>query len=148
MELLNYYTDGPKSQQGVWVEQAGGGRLLIARMDNPNYKAHIQNARTKLKLRRGAMTEEETQEVLKDAVAHTILLDWEGVEVNGVEVEYSPAYALKVFDALPSFLDVVVNFAYNEELFREDEVEGVVEQLAPLSGGSSSGATKKAGSKK
>jgi hypothetical protein len=148
MELLDYYTDGPKSTDGVWIDQGDGGRLRIARMDNPNYKKHVQQARTKLKLRRGAMSDEETKEVLKDAVAHTILLDWEGVTIDGETVPYRPDYALKVFDALPSFLDMVVNLAYTEDYFREEEISGVVEDLRPLSNGSSNGAIKQAGSKK
>lgn len=141
MELLDFYTDGPKSRLGVWLDQPGGGRLLVARMDNPKYKAYIQQARKK-RHRRGNVTDEQTKEILKEAVAHTILLDWEGVKVNGKEVEYSPQYAIQVFDALPSFLDQVINIAYEEEHFREDEITDVVEQLSPLSSGSSNGASK------
>lgn len=146
MELLDYYTDGPKSREGVWVDQPGGGRLLIARMDNPRYKAILQEQRKRGGRRRP--TDEETHEFLKEAVAKTVLLNWEGIELDGKAVKYNVTYAMQVFDALPTFLDTVVNQAYDEALFREDEVEDVVKQLRPTSGGTSSGGTKSSGSKK
>jgi hypothetical protein len=146
MELLDFNTSGKKATEGVWVPMGADGSLRIARMDNPKYKAFIQEAR-KQRGRR-APSDEETRELLKKAVAKTVLLDWKGVTLNGEKVKYSPAYAERVFDALPGLLDQVVNIAYDETLFREDEIDDVVEQLRPTSAGALSGAAKSSSSKK
>lgn len=146
MELLDFNTSGKKSTEGVWVPMADGGKLRIARMDNPKYKAWIQEARKERGRRRP--TDDETRELLKKAVAATVLLDWKGVTLNGEAVDYTPEYGERVFDALPGLLDQVINMAYDESLFREDEIDDVVEQLRPTSAGASSGATKSASSKK
>lgn len=146
MELLDFNTTGKKATEGVWVPMFDGGELRIARMDNPKYKAWIQEARKARGKRRP--TDDETKELLKKAVAATVLLDWKGVTLNGEEVKYSPEYAERVFDALPGLLDQIVNLAYDESLFREDEIDDVVEQLRPTSAGASSGQAKSASSKK
>jgi len=144
VELLDYYTDGPKHRDGVWVE-LGTARLLLAPMDNPAYKAFTQEA--KIKRGKGKATEEDIRTLLEEAVAHTVVRGWEGVELNGEAVEYSPEFAIRAFRALPGFLDTVVTLAYEEERYREDEVEDVLEQLRPTSAGASNGAAKSSGSK-
>lgn len=146
MDLLDFHTSGEKAQNGVWIPMGGGTELLIARMDNPKYKAFIQEARQKRGRRRA--TDEETQEVLREAVAKTVLLDWRGLTLNDEEVPYSTDYAMKLFKTLPAFLDQVVNLAYDETYFREDEIDDVVDQLRPTSAGASSGETRSASSKK
>ena len=133
MDLLDFYTDGPKSREGVWVAVPGGAELKIRRMDNPDYKAFVQRVRAERGRR--IASDEETREVLREAVAATILLDWRGVEFDGEPVDYSAEYAIRAFEALPAFLDQVVNLAYTAELFREDEIDDAVKSLRPTSGG-------------
>lgn len=145
LELLDFYDDGPKNRDGVWVDVGNEARVKIRPMDNPDYRTFTQAA--KIKSGKGPMSDEQVKNLLEEAVAHTVLVDWEGIGLQGEVQKYSEEQALRIFKALPKFLDLVVTLAYEEERFREDEVQDVLDKLRPTSAGASSGAAKSSGSK-
>ena len=128
MNLLEFYTKGAKATEGVWIDVGDGTRLKIARMDNPNYTAFIQTQKAKIGRR---PSDELAQEVIIDAAAHTLLLDWEGLKLGDEEVPYSTDYAAKLMRELKGFHEMILGYAYDGQNFREDEIDGIVAELRP-----------------
>ena len=117
MNLLEFYTKGAKATEGVWIDVGDGTRLKIARMDNPKIGRRP--------------SDELAQEVIIDAAAHTLLLDWEGLKLGDEEVPYSTDYAAKLMRELKGFHEMILGYAYDGQNFREDEIDGIVAELRP-----------------
>lgn len=58
-------------------------------------------------------------EITREAVAETILVDWEGITREGVPVPYSKEEALSALRQMKDFYELVVGTANSIEHFRE-----------------------------
>jgi len=97
----------------------------------------VTNARTKitqqLKVmgRNKELTPEQNQQVLKYVCAHGGIAGWHG---GGVP-EFTPAYALEVFEKRPEFLEDIVTAMTTYETFRKEQIDEAVEALGKSSTG-------------
>lgn len=100
-------TDPTKEISGVWVDYDDGIKLLIARLNNPNYEKFITDRQNpnigKYRVRKQSNAEIET--LVMEAVAHTVLLGWQNVDDDeGKPLAFSPKAALGYFKD-PSYRD-------------------------------------------
>ena len=120
-----YATDEKKELEGVWEDIGDGGRILIARTNNPKYEKLF----TKLikphrgRLRRGNLSDELSKEITVKLLADTILLDWEGIEEDGESLQYSKPEAERLLKDYKDFRNMVSEMAGEIDLFRQEEEE-------------------------
>ena len=92
-KLHSLRVDPTKETEGIWQEYVPGFRCLIARLNNPRYEEYIR----KLKApeldglrRQDPDFLEKVEPFAKQAMAHTVLLGWEGLEDDMDPVEECP----------------------------------------------------------
>lgn len=125
--LKKQRVDPDKRSNGVWFEWNDGIELRIAKMGNPKFEEFIaerQRARLSKLVgdRQPKLTDEEAEQMYREAVAHTILLEWRNVEDMG---PYTPELGLQLFndpeyDELYKF---VVRAANRDPMFLKKFVE-------------------------
>ncbi|QBJ04562.1 tail assembly chaperone [Pseudomonas phage Lana] len=122
LDLAKIAVDPKLSQEGVWAE-FWGGRFLLARR-GPAYQARLGELYLEKKDLIKSDTKEGTEalmEIYQRSFADTVLLNWEGVSDEGVEIEFSPEAAFKVLSdprlaELTTFLE---QFSLNHSNYRE-----------------------------
>jgi len=131
-KLDSLKVDDTLQTEGVWTELFPGLQVRIARLGNPKCEKLLQKLRKPhlRTLRKGQISEELADSLLKQAMAKTVLLDWKGLVVTGengedVSIPYSPEQALKFFQdkSIPDFFDAVLEFSRNAQNFHEDDKE-------------------------
>lgn len=113
-------------QRGKWFDY-DGARLLVASTNSTAYQERLNELqRPHLRaMRKGRFSNKLARKLAIEAMADTILLGWEGVELNGKPLEYSREAALKALTDYPKFADDVADFAGTEAAFEdEDDQEG------------------------
>ena len=110
--------DETLSVEGVWVSIGDGADLLVARMNNPKYRKHLRRALLPYTRRGGTMSEKQNREVLVDATANCILLDWKGMSEDGKVLKYSVEEAKRLFFDYEDFFQLVIGLAADNENYR------------------------------
>ena len=126
MDIKEFKTDRQLEEDGVWVPVDGqGARIKVARMNNPRYKKHFQRITKpyRRQIRSGTLSEELAEKLLVDALAQTILLDWEGFTKGGKKFSYSLDNAKTFLTESTDFRELVTDAASEMETFRAQEVE-------------------------
>lgn len=122
MKISNFKTNEDLETNGVWVDIGEGARLLVARMNNPNF----QKMFTKLTephrkaLQRNTLDEAVLEDIAIRCVAKTVLLDWSGWQGDdGADVPYSEEKALEWLRDLKDFRALVREISTEQATFRE-----------------------------
>ena len=123
MDLKKEYgTDKNKELDGVWEDMGNGCKVLIARIGNENYSKVFrriskpyQNA-----IRRGTLGNDKAEDLLIQAMAECIVLDWTGLEEDGKKVKYSREECIRVLKEYKDFRDHVSELANSMELFKRE----------------------------
>lgn len=125
--------DSALENEGVWVDEKDGLRLKIARLGNAAYRKHLRGLITQQKSKlshfRVHTDIDAIEERTKEAVAKHVLMDWENLDYANEDgtvdkdVSFSSERALKLFDEFPEFYDIVVEYASDMSLFREESQE-------------------------
>lgn len=129
--LKSFKVDDKKVENGVWcdlgneTETQPGTQCLIARLPNKKYEAYLA-ALVKMKgpLAKDALFKKGLQsKAVKDGIVECILLDWKNLteEDGTTEIPYSKENARRVIDQYPEFYDMVLRFAGNTALFKDEE---------------------------
>lgn len=86
-----YAVDKQKENEGTWIE-IGDARFLVARAGNKAYVKRLTrevNRNNRALERKDDAADALSERIMIDVIAHTILLDWEGVESEGQPLAYS-----------------------------------------------------------
>ncbi len=125
-EINNLKTNKDMETEGVWIDEEGGLRLKIARLNNPNYKRAIARGSKpyRKQIANGAIDKigDKMEEVVRKAYAKHILLDWKNLVEDGIELEYSEAEAYRLL-GIQEFFEIVESHAQDAELYRDAERE-------------------------
>src|SRR3546814_20679574 len=88
MDLNRFKADTALEDEGVWttVDAASGCRLKIARIGNRRYREAMARRLKPYRraLRAGTPDDQVTERITAGVLAETVLLDWQGVERQGV----------------------------------------------------------------
>jgi len=124
-------TDSTKEQEGVWYDIAEGLRMKIARIGNPLYQKRFQalSKPYRRSIRRGTLSDDVAEKLLVQCLSETIVLDWEGVEDEGVEILYSKDAAVTLLTKYPELRNYINDIANELEGFQEELNEEATENL-------------------
>ena len=75
------------------------------------YAALVQN---------GGMPEEKSTEISLRVFVESCMLDWKGVQIDGVEVPFSHEAAIKLLKEMPDLADTLMAHASNAANYKED----------------------------
>ena len=121
MDLYQQFkTDEQKEVDGVWVPLSATARVKVARMGNARYRDCIKKKSAPYR-QAGLVNEipaDVYQQLVREAVAETILVDWHGITTDGQPVPYSKETALTFCTELKDFYNLVLTAADNMEIFR------------------------------
>lgn len=133
MEISKLVLDADAVQRGrpvKWVEDVV---LYIAADQNFTHRQCWRDALASVK---GKLTPEEDQALADKVLAQSVLLGWEGINLEGKELKYSVENAVFLFRSLARFREFVVMVSKTEELFTREAVAEAVEALKKSSSGS------------
>jgi hypothetical protein len=128
MDLFKIYqTDSSLEENGVW-EDIGDAKFLIARTGNKKYIKYLSREfkkNQKVLDRKDDAADKLSEEIMIEAIARTILLDWSGVKVDGREFPYTQENAKKAL-ALHDFRSDIMKCAENFGAYKtfKDEEDG------------------------
>lgn len=123
-----FKTDEQKEVDGAWVPLSATARLRVARMGNPRYRECIKRLSAPYRTAglASAIPPDVYQQLVREAVAETILVGWEGITTDGQPVPYSNAAALTYCTELKDFYDFVLTASDSMETFRVQAQETTV----------------------
>lgn len=139
-KISEIMADMEKVEKGRWVNYAADIKLLVAGINNSQYR----EARQRLlkphqhSIRTGLLGAEQLMDMLKPTAAKYLLLDWTNLEdENGQAIPYSPEQALKFFKdkAFADLYSFVLEMAGESELFRKQEFEDSLKNSVNASDG-------------
>lgn len=123
MDLKTFRTDKEKEHDGTWVDLGDGvARLKIARMNNTRYREAQQRKlqRYKMAARSKVVPDDVWEGILNELIAETILVDWEGITMDGDSYPYSIDHAKQALTDLKDFREMVLGFADDIANFKEE----------------------------
>lgn len=132
---------------GVWLQVTPKVKFLVKRFGGSNAMA-VKEAMSKhyepysAKIKAGEIDEREKARLMTSAFVHACLEGWEGVEVDGVEVEFSKEKAIEILSDLPELSGELLRYASDKESYKEE----LGNSFAPFLIGNSSGAEKNSAS--
>lgn len=129
---------------GIWTTYDLGIRLKIARLGNQKYREYMRKIGRphQLQIQHGTLDDATMETLSREAVAHTILLDWENVEdEDGNALKYTPELGEELFKdtAYYDMLQFVVAFASKTENYRARFIKESLGNLSSASAGTSNG---------
>lgn len=124
--MLNIDKGMPLAESGAWANYEGS-EILIAHLTSIRFQrelARLQQPYRK-KIESGMMDPKVSKDLICQAMAKGLILDWRGVVNSAGEIEYSPEAAYKALTNNAEFREFVSEFATNLENYRDAELEEV-----------------------
>jgi len=120
-----FKTDEKLEISGVWEDVGNGIRVKVARFNNTAHKRVMEQLMKPHQhaMRTKSMSEEVAEKLLVKGMAKTILLDWEGVEVDGKPIQHSVKNAEQILSDFKDFRDLISNISTSMEIYRIQETE-------------------------
>lgn len=119
-----FATSEALERDGIWIDY-GTFKVKVAYAGGANRRYNKRMEELTRPHRRAilndAFPKESQVDLLKQAVAETVILGWEGVEDNGVPVPFSPAAALDLFRKYEKFFEDILQQAQSFANFREED---------------------------
>lgn len=118
---LDLFSEFAVTDEGVWVPYKGDVEFLIARYNNPKFRRRLgyyYEKNKRLLDGKGQEAEKKSNEVMAQAMAEGILLDWKGkIAFQGQTLTYSVANATKLLQ-LETFRAWVTKQSQDEETYK------------------------------
>ena len=122
---MKFDADLSAVDSGTWREY-DDSEFLIAHISNLKFQralARLQQPH-KRKLQEGTLDPKVNQQIVCQAMAEGVLLNWRNVTTrDGSEVPYSSEHAAKLLQRDPAFRDWVTDVSTNMANFRAEEVK-------------------------
>lgn len=120
--LRRFGTNVEAEREGAWNDLGGGIRVKIARWSNQRFIRRFEEliAPHRADIDAGTLDPTVDQQVMARVMADTIVMDWEGIELDGKTVPYSPdqAYELLIREDLKDFRADIQRRAQRVERYR------------------------------
>lgn len=114
-------TNRRAEEAGVWVDLGQGARVKVARDTSPAYRKRLQDVIRPYRgaIAANALDDRQAHALFAEAAAGTLLLDWDGIEIDGKPVPFSVAAAEQLMEEVPDFYKAIKSFAEDAALYRE-----------------------------
>lgn len=119
--------DKEAAEKGRWFPLAEDGKVKVCRLNNPAFKAEcVRLQKPHLHILRSKSAEKEAllDDITRKAMAKTILVDFEGIVLNGEPIPYSPENAYYLFVKYPDFQEKISQLATGDN-FRPEDLEEI-----------------------
>lgn len=140
LDLGKFETDLDKEINGTWEELEGDAKLLIARAGNPNYQRLYRAipAGVRQAIDDDRVTDDEVRKHIATLLSETVLLDWDGLTVNGKEIKYTKekAYEILADPKYKNFSLTVTTLARDQAVFAVKQEDTNVKNSPATSDGS------------
>ena len=130
-KLSQFKQDVTKSEDGVKVDLGDGLKVTVARIGNKKYQDFIRKSTKPYQqaIRNKTLADSVFEKIMNEAMADSILLDWEGMEDDqGDVIKYSKEKALEILSdpAYADFKQLVSDLANEQETFRSEALQETV----------------------
>ena len=111
-------------KNGVWFDLDDNTGFLVRpfKATNPKVKSaiaiHFKPYARQIEM--GTLPEEKVQEVNMKVFIASSLVDWRGIEIDGVKTDYNPEVALKLFKSMPDLFTTLFDYASSFKNFKEE----------------------------
>jgi len=125
--MFNIDKGMPLTESGVWTTFSGS-KFLITHLSSIRFQREVTRLQQpyRKKIDAGTMDPKVAKDLMCQAMAKGLILDWQDVTNNAKEsVAYSSEAAYTALSNDPEFRELVSDFASNLENFREAELEEV-----------------------
>ena len=147
MDLNKLKLDSAKDAEGVWVNIGDGAEIKVARIGTKEYNKVVKavTGPHRTAIERGYMNDEEADKLSAKIFSQAVLLDWKGIQIDGVEVPYSQEKAAEILGNpdFSEFRGLVSDEAHKMDNFRQNEIETDVGKSEKPSAGNSNTANTK-----
>jgi hypothetical protein len=116
--------DNKAAEEGKWFTLQDGGRVRVAKLGCKAFTAEVQRLQKPHVgvLRSGGDTAETLDLITIKAMSKTVLLDWEGLDIDGEPVEYSPENAERLLTEYPEFREFISQLSVDRKNFSPEDV--------------------------
>ena len=124
-DLSKQRTDEKAEVDGVWEDLGSGAKIKIARLGNPKYNRRLKALLKphKRAIRADSLEPKIMDDAIYTALSETVIIDWKGIAVDGKEIKFSKANALKLLREEKYFRDLVSDCSQDASLFKLHEQE-------------------------
>jgi hypothetical protein len=120
-----FKTDSSLESEGVWFKISNETSFCMKRFGGANAqkvklamaKYHKPHARL---IEMDALSLDEVNKIMAQVVAHSCLVDWKGVVIDGQDLPCNPDNAVKLFCSLPELFNTLFGYISGVESFKED----------------------------
>lgn len=136
MDISQFKTESSKTEGGVWIDGRDGCRVKIRSSEYKGYQRVLAAEFRKESANKVRKDPETQKRAITRAMAKEIILDWEGVESDGVKLE--PTYENKLaFLQVTELREWIATEALDLTNFQE---EGLAADAEDIKSGDSVGA--------
>jgi len=120
-----YGTNKDLEIEGVWIDVGEGAKVKVARNGNKGYVKMIEKLSRpyKKQIRRGTISGEKFDKIIRQASARHILVNWEGIEEDGKEVPYSEEESYRLLTDYKDFREMIAEAALDFQNFQDGMLE-------------------------
>lgn len=144
MDIRDIRTDSTMVEQGVWVKFDSETSFLIASTASTAFRQALRKYRKPYEgaisiKGSNALTPEQYESMQQEAEADTVLLDWNGLKIDGDLTVYSRDLALQLLRTVPVLRNWVLEQANKVDNFRKAVLEADAKNSESVSAGEKSG---------
>lgn len=120
-----YKTDKECETEGIWIQVTDTVAFRLKRFGGYNSQSVRRvmaqyNKKFARQIENGTLPEETERKVYAKAFVQSAMVDWRGVEVDGVETPFSEEKAIELLLNLPDLLELLTSEASKSDNYREE----------------------------
>lgn len=123
---LKFKTNKNLEKEGVWFKVVDTEVSFLVRRFGGANEAEIKRVHAKYfapksrQIQANQLSDEEATELLIKSFVEVSLVDWKGVEIDGVEAEFDKEKAVEIFKEYPELFQTVFEYAKDFQSYKED----------------------------
>ena len=137
------WSDEDEARESWLKEVPKEGRVKVAPLSTPEfrqYRAHLERKNRRFRTKDGSLPPNVDDRITFEALARTVLLDWEGIELSdGTDGAYTPAKGLQALTDSRAFDRLITGLSVDLMNARHEAIEEDAKHLGEGSSGKSSG---------
>lgn len=117
--------DKTKEVEGVWRNLGSDMQVLVARKGNPTYQKILTRLMRPYRSMSRSIPDDLAEDILIESMVQGLLLGWNGLTEDGVEVPYSREAAKRLLKEYPEFRQAIDQLCSDLENFKAEEAQAL-----------------------